>query len=477
MKAVGCDSGRRLAVRSLASLTLVLTIAPPLALAEPPPAPPIPAPAPEANPPALTTFECRIVAVSDVIVVGTARLVGGVTIKGTTVARVDVEKVLKGTVERSFTLFVGGPRSTDDPRVRSPSTPYVDKTARRAVLFLRTTPNGSGLSLDTLLPIDDFAGQEKLGVLEQELAVFALPDPVERKRSTLALLVTFVAGDRPWTRTHGIREVESLSRRAPDAFDDASLARLDALRRGVADRSERAVLAATLDRLDPDRARRERGTAMPAPTEAVTPTPSTDGPARATETKAYRRAQRRFTTGTDDEARVSALSEMARVAALAAAPDLIEAFREPSGAVRERAAVLLADVGADADWPQLRAAFDTEKATAVREALVRAAGFVGTAADVAWVMRVAVGVELRRARCFALARLRTPEALAALAAEGDAAHSATPPDTAIATLVDYLAGPVFAKSDPALVRRAMAPPAPPLAAPVPPAPGDALPPR
>ncbi len=466
MSAFGFKSRRVVGLRGLAvvssAVVLGLVVRPAHSAPPEPPCPlpvaPVDAKAPGSPPVtgsgSLTGFEFRIVSASDVILVGTAKVVSSVTIKGTTVARVDVERVLKGQAEASFTLFVGGPRNTDDPK--RPSTPYVGTTARRSVLFLRSTPNGSGLALDTLFSVDDLDGQEKLEVLEKELAVFALTDGAARKRDTLALLMSFVAGDRPWTRTHGIRELESLSRRAPDAFDDVSLDRLDTLRQGIRDRSERAVLSATLDRLDPDRARRTRGAAVPAPTEPTAPLAPIDAPMLATETRAYLRMKKRFATATDDDTRTGALSEMARLAATSAAPDLVAAFADPATAVRERAAVLLADIGADAEWPTLRTAFDAEKEPSVREALLRASGFLGTAADVDWVLRVSVGTELRRARCFALARLRTPAALAALALEGETAGAATPPDTTTASLVEYLAGPAFPKSDPALRRRALA---------------------
>ena len=61
-----------------------------------------------------------------------------------------------------------------------------------------------------------------------------------------------------------------------------------------------------------------------------------------------------------------------------------------------------------------------------------------------------------RARCFALARIRTSAALAALAAERKAASDATTCDTATVTLIDYLASPAFEKTDPAIALRAAA---------------------
>jgi len=468
--------------RPIVRATLVAVVTAALAFARPLRAePPLPsdgrpsgaaAPAPTGLP-ALTGFESSVAARVDVILVGRARLVtlpaargSTVTVKGTTVARVQVEKVLKGTAEPEFTLFVLGPRNTDDPR--APSAPYLDATARRVVLFLRSTPNGSGLSLETLFPADDLDGREKLAALERELEVFAIPDAGARRRRTLALLQTFIASEVPWTRTHGIRELETLSRRAPEAFDDVALARLDALRSGIPDRSERAFLAATLDRLDPDRTRRDRGAsgAAAAPTEPIPGAGSALGADAAgggaaptqspVESKAYRKAKARLEAAIDDETRTAALSEMARVAREAAAPDLLAAFASGTVATRERAAVLLADLGVASAWPRLREAFAVEREPVVREALLRAAGFLGEPTDVEFV-RSAQGAPLLRGRCFALARLRTPAALAALAAEREAARAATPCDEATVALVDYLMGPAFEKTDPAIRLRAARP--------------------
>lgn len=429
------------------------------AAAEPPcPEPaPTPSPTPEAPSPAAPPtagFASDVLSRSDVIVLGAARLVGKSTIKGTTVARVEVERVLKGTAERSFTVFVAGPRNTDDPR--APSAPYVDEKARRAVLFLRTTPNGSGLALDTLFPAEDFEGREKLEVLEQELALAALPDPAERGRRTAAHLLGLLGGEKPWSRTHAVRELEVLSRTSPDAFDDVTLARLETLKRTLATKSERAVLAATLDRLDPDRARRERGAraALAAPPEAAAEPPPDAPPVDPTDTPRYRRAKARLAAATDDERRAAALSELASIGRAAAAPDLLDAFRTGPPAVRERAAVLLGDLGVESAWPALRAAYDAEAEASVREALVRAAGYLGGPDDVAWIVSHVRGDTLRRARCFAFARLRTSDAMGALRAEGEAARAATPPDEAVGALADYLAGPAFEKTDPALALRA-----------------------
>ena len=260
-----------------------------------------------------------------------------------------------------------------------------------------------------------------------------------------------------------MRELEVLSRRSATTFDDAALARLDTMRRGLSGRSERAVLAAVLDRLDPDRSRRERGTVQGQPASDGSPAvdqrtaaPPTD----PTETAAYRRARGRYASASDDDARVAALSDLARIGRLAAAPDLLLGFGATSPAARERAAVLLSDLGAVATWPTLRAAFEAEREQAVREAIVRAAGYLGGADDVAWVTTNATGPAWVRARCFAYARIRTPAALLVLATEGERARAATPPDAAIAALVDHLAGPVFEKTDPALLRRLAATSAP-----------------
>lgn len=193
---------------------------------------------------------------------------------------------------------------------------------------------------------------------------------------------------------------------------------------------------------------------VPAPFEpSPSAPPAAPVPPKATGLSAeYLRARRRIAELKDTDARLAGLSELASLGKAGAGPDLLAAFGAADPALRERAAVLLGDVGAVDAWPALRGAFETEKTPEVREALVRAAGMLGDARTVPWVVARLEDAPLTTSALMALARLRTPAALAVLADRQQAALTASPPDEASARLLSYLRSPAFEAAERAVGR-------------------------
>src|SRR5206468_382916 len=111
--------------------------------------------------------------------------------------------------------------------------------------------------------------------------------------------------------------------------------------------------------------------------------------------------------------------------------------------VRERVVVLLGDVGARDALAPVRSTYEREQDAAVREAIVRAVGLLGDDGDVAWLVARAEQPSLVRAVAFALARVRTDAALAALRAIARRARESDPPDADTSRLADYLTTPAF----------------------------------
>src|SRR5213078_4722750 len=108
----------------------------------------------------------------------------------------------------------------------------------------------------------------------------------------------------------------------------------------------------------------------------------------------------------------------------------------PDAAVREQAALLLGDVGATDAWPAMEAREATEDSPAVREAIVRAAGLFRDERLVPFVAKRGGERGMRRTASFALARIRTPEALAVLTRWHDEAIASNEPSPA--RLIEYL---------------------------------------
>ncbi len=426
----------------------------------------------------------RVLPRADTVVVGTARVVREGVGGAATVVFVAVEEVLKGDAAATITVFLSGPRNTADPA--NPSAPWFpDTRPHRCALFLRTAPNGSGYSLETLFFADGAEGAEKVEVLAKEVRIVSIADAGARRRKALAHLLDLVGGERTWSRAHASKELEVLVEVAPELFDAETRTELHAARRKTFDPATRAAISRVLSRLsqtgevappaDPPPPPPPTplpplpppgGSSDPAcPPSVAPPTPPSTPPPPpppaplppppaepAPLSAEYLRARRRLGEVSDTDGRLAGLSELARLGKSGAGPDLLTAFRAEDPALRERAAVLLGDVGAVDAWPTLRAAFGTERTPEVREALLRAAGMLGDARTVPWVVARLEDLPLRTSALMALARLRTPAALAVLADRQQEALSASPPDEATARLLSYLRSPAFEAAERAVGR-------------------------
>jgi len=452
----------RLVARGALGLALGLALAASLgrADADEPAAPHAPA-----VPDPLTSLEAGVLPRADLVILGKVRIVRPAGLGGPTIARVGIEKTIRGTPpDDDLTLFVGGPRNTAD--ASHPSTDYFEgRTAGRYVLFLTRSPNASGYELASLFLADDLVGNEKVRVLVGELALQAVTEPLERARQTVPFLVGLLSAEFPWTRVHGAKELSTLSISAPRAFPPETLAEIEAARRGAVDEAARVYLGRVVERLGTGTAVAGAGRAGGTPRRRVDPSP----------TAAFLQARRALATCTSAPERVRTLSVLAREGGGAAEPDLLGALaRDPDATVRERAAVLLGDVQAQDALAPVLAAFATEKDATVREALVRAAGLLGNAATVPWLVERLASRPLWTPLAYAFARIRTPAALAALEDLRSRACGAVPPDDALVRLVEYLRSPAFVEAE-RLAGRSIATtgPAPVSAAPVaPPAPVD-----
>lgn len=396
-------------------------------------------PARAEDPPAAaprTFLEAGVLPRADVVVVGRVRvLVPSRGMGSMAVLRVEAEQVLRGHAEPTFTLFVGGGRNTAD--ASRPSEAWFSGTAGgRFALFLRPSPKGSGFGLEAAFSVDDAEGKEKAEVLARELEVAAIEDPAERGARLVALLLDLLGTSRPWSRLHAARELEGVAAQQPALFTPSVRAELEAVARKTFDEVLRARLVRVL--------RDTQGASTTEEGPAAAPAARRARPLSAE----YLRAARRLPEIVEPEARLAAVTELARLGGEGAGPDLLRiATTDLTPAVRERAAVLLGDVGAREAATPLRDRFAEEPDAAVREAIVRAVGILGDDGDVAWLEARLDTPSLRKPVAFAFARVRTPAALAALDRLAVPGATGTPPEEGLPRLVEYLRSDAFAAAE------------------------------
>jgi hypothetical protein len=450
----------------------------------------------------LTSLDVGPLTRSTAVVLGSLRVLVPGDEAAVKVARVSVEKTLWGSVEGTeLTVFIGGTRNTADPR--RPSEDFLGgQREGRFVLFLARSPRGSGYGVESVVPAEGDEGREKSEVLERELAIQALSDDDARARRMLDLLLRLLDAPGVWSRQHAARELDLLSLARPDLFTASVRTEVRAHRRRTFDEASRTRLDRVLDRAEgPDAvpvpatppsgapagpavppAARPLPPAPPPPTPAApsAPAPVTGSAPQAPPTGApaadpeVARLRRQLAGPLDPDARRDLLSELARRARGGAEPDLLAAFESSAEPlVRERAAVLLGDVGARASLPRLLARFATETDTAVREAVVRAVGLLGDDSVVPWLAARLGDPALVRAAAFALARVRTGAALDQLEGLRVRSLRSTPPDEATAALVVYLRSAAFVERERVAGREVG--PRPPLPGAVPPSGGGSCP--
>jgi|GEM_PF-2507737 len=381
-----------------------------------------------------TGLEAGVLPRAEVVVIGRVRvLVPSRGMGSMAVLRVDAEKVLRGAADPTFTLFVGGSRNTADPN-RPSEAYFAAKAVGRYALFLRPSPAGSGFGLEAAFPVDDEEGKEKGEVLERELAVAAVEDPTERGTRLVALLLDLLATSRPWSRLHAARELEGVAAQSPALLTPAVRQELEAVARKTFDEVLRARLTRVL----------RTARAPNDDAEGASPAARRPRPVSAE----YLRAVRRLPEILDPEARRDAVTELAGLGREGAGPDLVRmASTDLAPTVRERAAVLAGDVGAREAATPLRERFAEEPDAAVREAIVRAVGLLGDDGDLSWLEARRADPALAKPVAFALARIRTEAALAALDTLAADAARAIPPDDALPRLIGYLRSSAFVEAE------------------------------
>lgn len=419
-------------------------------------------PAPKPQP--LSSLLSGVYAEADLVASASVRVLVAGGGGAPTLARARIERTFKAPaaggsdgVEAEITLFAFGPRETADPR--NPSAPWFEGAAAsggtgRYVLFLSRSEKGSGWNVLAFFPAEKEQDREKEAVLAKEVELSRIEDRAERCRKTVDYELSLLDAVWPWTRLHGARELAWIATRAPEAIDEERRRRILAARDRAPESGVRKWLAGAFPGgnvpapaddpfADPRPVNAGSRGSPPADGSRAGSSPSAD-PEWEAEVAALRK---RVIEAATPEARVEALAAYGRAAGPDGAKDLLVFFEDPESCVREKAAVLLSDVGARDALPRLLSAFDAEPAREVRAAILRAAGILGDDATVPWVLSHGTDPVLAEARLTALARLRTADALKALDAARASAARAVPPDEATLRLVDRLRSPEFVTAE------------------------------
>jgi hypothetical protein len=301
--------------------------------------------------------------------------------------------------------------------------PYLDADVGvPLVLFLARPTDGESARLLTAFPVDGSLGREKVASLERQIALAAIPDPDARARATVAYLLEAQKANGTWTRVHAARELNHLVRVWPRVFDDEAREALATAARGARVPSQRTWLVRVLETL-----------------RCVVP-PSERAPEAPPD---VRRLRDLLAEAEDRDGRVKVFREVLERGGRRGFAVAFRVLPEVDAEVREQVVDLLGEGGWSDALEPVRALYATEPSVEVQRAVVRAVGRLGGGAAVPWLEDRTRSLRVQREALFALARIRTPEALSALRRFRDRAAVSSHGDKDVTALVDYLLGPAF----------------------------------
>jgi HEAT repeat protein len=377
--------------------------------------------APVAGPP-MTRMAAGVLARSALVAVG--RVEHSSTVRegrGVQIATIRIERTLKGEAPERITVIAGGPRPTNDPR--APAVPYLEDDAERPfVFFLMRRDAGESWHLETAFPADGTLGREKIAALERHIALASIPARDARARATLDFLLEAQTAEGTWTRVHAARELNHLVRVEGELFDGRVKAEIQKAAAKARVPAQRTWLARVLDAL-------HCVTPASEPAEVAPP-----------DVLALRG---RLAAAEDEEERAAVLTEVLERGGERGLAVVFLVLPEQTPALRGRVLEMLTEGGWRRALPAIRGLYAGESDPQVQRQIVGSVGRLGSADEVAWLEGRTRNLRVQRAALFALARIRTPEAMAALRRVRERAAVSPYGDKDVTALVDYLLGPAF----------------------------------
>ena len=316
---------------------------------------------------------------------------------GAELARVEATEVLLGDPDAAGRAL----------RVLSASTGVLPGAGTDAVFFLARLEGATNHELVQVAPLADAEAPERLEALRTLLAIEATTSPADRQAALLSHLRAGVVDERPWTRWNAAREYAAFAEARPEALDDADR---DALEKALAssrDRRLRELLSATLAVAGGG----SGGATLPPPAGA--PRSSAAESAAAADIAALE--QRLVAAGTSSVDRRSIVVDAAVRHGAAGRAVFARALDDPDPAVREAGAAAVGQLDVAELEPRMASLLTSEPSLQVRRTVVTALGYLRSTASVPTLALLA-GPDSAFAReaLFALARIRSPDALARL---------------------------------------------------------------
>ena len=313
-----------------------------------------------------------------------------------------------------------------------PSAPYLSEDARghRFVFFLHPAQGGVAWRMETLFDAQGRVGEEKLASLEKVVALLEIADGDERAARTLEWLLEAQRAKGTWTRVNAARELNHLLEVRRDLFDAEVASRI----RRLASRGSAPAQRTWLVRLLKDLG------ALPPGAPGVVAEPERPDA-----------LEQALTDVEGADARIRILEEHLHQGGPLAAGALLARIRREEAPVRAWIIGTFAEGGYATTLPTVRGLYAYESDADVRRAIVHATGRLGGDEDVTWLEERTLSPTVQREALFALARIRTERALAALARV-----RARPSDGSVSgdipALVDYLRSSAFVEVEAAAGR-------------------------
>lgn len=345
-----------------------------------------------------------------------------------------------GTVELLETLRGPAPGGAT-VQVLTSEKGYFRRYPGEAVFFLKPLSGGTRYEPVAVMDLADGAGEARLAALRRVLEVEALPEG-ERAGALRKVCLQGLQAEDAWTRRNAARELAHLTLVAPRVFTEPDFRDLARSASREEDPVLRPLLVEAADRLS---AASRKGL-LAAPGK---PPPDASGDARREALLRVLRAGREASLRRDAARLLSEVDGEDVTGALAAA-----LLKDQDAGVRQEAAIAMAARPAtEAATAAFLDCLRLETDGPVLGVAVEALGFLKAEKAVEPLVALARRDSSRRGLClFALARIATPAARAAMDDMRRAAAGGTEDDERVRSLVRYLLSPEFEEQEKTLRR-------------------------
>jgi len=325
--------------------------------------------------------------------------------------------------------LIAGLAPDGDLRVLCGERGKLPRVGEEGIFFLQVRPRSLSLTLVDVSPLSDRAAEMRLAALRDYVRIEMRPTRDARVGALLTYLRRAARSPERWTRDNAAREYSALAAWDPSVLGPEDAIVLRSARSRVRDPETRRLLDRALSMVDSSSAPRAGHLAS----RAAATTRKQEDPSLF---------ERRYAApGVSAEARRAAVVDAATAVGAAAKALFERALEDEAAVVREAAVVAAARAGVLE--PAVAHLLATEPVPTVRRSIVRALGLLASERSIPSLGALAGNAgPLGREACFALARIRTPDAVERLRAlQRDTT------DAARGDLLDFLLSDAFLEQE------------------------------